>query len=1350
CTLIPAWSQPKLSFRHINKRNGLSQGSVFAITQDADGFIWLGTRDGLNRYDGYHLKIYRKGEPSSNGLVTSDIRGLYHDPLTKDIWICTSDELSVYHPQTDKFDTYAFPTTGSASASAEVRCVMRDSQQRLWAGTGDGLFIYLAEKDSFLRHENYLVAGTDHEYPDVQVLFEDQLGQLWIGARQGLSYVHVDDQIAAPISPENPTPLESELLHSNIKAILADDEGALWIGTHTKGVFKWEPSTQEVAHFLPNEKVRGSLCHERVRCMGKDIQGRIWVGTFLGLSIYDHKEEVFHTYQQENGNPKSLISSSIRSIFFDSGGGAWVGTYYGGVNYYNSNSLKFENYQPQSNGRSLSHPIISSFLEDDNGNIWIGTEGGGIDYWNRKTDQFSNFVKSDGSSSGLSGNNVKTIKLRNDSMWVGTYSKGLNLYHMGTRRWEHFSISDVPNSGFSGDNVYGLLLDGGDLWIATFGGGLHIMNLSTGERTIYTHDPLDSTSISSDRTRVLLKDKRGNIWLGTNLGLNRFSPASSHGFDRFLPNRRVYSLYESGKGIIWVGSYNDGLFALDQSGNILSHYQEKNGLPGHSIFGILEDKLGRIWVSTDNGIAKLNPKDDQITAFNYSDGLTNLEFNFNAYAKTRTGEMLFGGTEGFTSFNPQDIQVNTFVPPIVFTSLTSFNKAIQVGDASGLLSKSINNTTHLEFPYNKANFSIGFSALDFLNPENNHYAYKLEGLEQDWNYSTGASEVTYTLQKEGTYTLRVQASNNDGIWNPQERQILIQVTPPFWRSTWAYTLYPLLLALAIGGVIWFSRIRHRLQLEKLEKGQQEELHQAKLRFYTNITHEFRTPLTLIMGPTEELLAAHKGNRQLLSIKHNSQRLLGLVDQLLTFRKLETDHGKMEAAKGDILKFIKEIYLSFQEHARIRKITYEFYADEESIELWYDRNKLEIVFYNLLSNAFKFTPDGGKIGVDLQKEEASLIIRIKDSGPGISAEKKDLIFQRFYTEGQKKDFLRSSGIGLTVSKQLVDMHRGEISLMETEEVGTCFEVRLPMGKEHLKDHELINDFQSSENLKAYLKKSPSKAPSSHLPADGQADEKVCIPEKEKRILLLVEDNQEIRQYIKETFASSYKVITAEDGEKGLDAALQHMPDLIISDVMMPKMDGISLCSHLKSRLETSHIPVILLTARTGQIFKVEGLETGADAYITKPFSPYELSLRVNNLLESRDKIRSKFIKVLQIEPKEVTLTSSDEIFLTRAMEVVEVHMDDAFFQVEQFAREMAVSRALLFSKLKGITSQTPNNFVKTLRLKRAAQLLKGSDLGVSEIAFQVGFNDAKYFSKCFQKQFDKTPTSYRQSLASIEQ
>ncbi|MEM7511118.1 MAG: two-component regulator propeller domain-containing protein, partial [Bacteroidota bacterium] len=984
--ISPIWGQNATGFRHINKQDGLSQNTVFDIAQDGHGFMWFGTRDGLNKYDGYRMIVFRHQADDPESIISDDIRALYYDEEDSTLWICTPEGLSRYQEEQENFVNYPRFRTSFSSSMGVTRCVYRDTKNRLWAGSDKGLFQYHADEDSFLLRWPQNNLSLDSSPKDVWVIYEDRHETLWVGTDKGLFHV-VDEKNGIVLNPALEPSSALELPDQHIKTLNEDHEGNLWIGTEAAGMHCWNREMNVLQNFRHQSQNPSSLSHDNIRSVAVSPEGDIWAGTFLGLNKFLPGSKQFQHFFNKIDDGASLENSSIRSVFFDRRGSLWVGTYYGGVEYWDKESNRFQNYQRKAVGSCISHNVVSSFVEDEKGNLWIGTEGGGLNYFDRQSARFTSYQLED-PGSHISGNNVKTLLKDGDFLWIGTFTQGLNLFDLSSKQFTYFKTDPTSTSSLSSNNVYSLLKEDSILWIATYGGGLNLMNLSDNDVRRFQHDPEDTQTICTDLTRVLFKDDEGLIWLGTDAGLERVHLDKDGDLKilHLLPGIKVFSLQQSGAGDILVGSYSHGLFILDKEGKILENYTEVDGLPGHTIFGILEDQSGKIWLSTNNGLARFERKGNSFSTYNNSDGLSNLEFNFNAYAKTKKGELLFGGTNGFTLFNPKDIKINTYVPPVVFTALRSFYQPVRVNGKKNLPHQAINLTESLTFKNNQANFTLSFAALDYFNPANNRYAYMLEGLDQDWKYTQGQTEVNYTIQRPGKYTFRLKGANSDGIWNSQERQLTIRVQPPPSQSWWAYLLYGIFALMLSLAVIRFVNLRQNFQLEKVEKAKQQELHQSKLRFFTNIAHEFRTPLTLIIGPLEELTRKQEGpgpmQRQLLSIESNAHRLLRLVNQLLDFRKLETDHERLQVAEGNFVRFIEEIFLSFQENARLRNITYTFSVKQDKIDLWYDRDKMEKVCYNLLSNAFKFTLDGGEIEVNIDQEENLVCLEVKDNGKGI--------------------------------------------------------------------------------------------------------------------------------------------------------------------------------------------------------------------------------------------------------------------------------------------------------------------------------------------------------------------------------
>ena len=994
----------------------------------------------------------------------------------------TEQEVYLYHPATNQFQVKGFLAREQGDTlRLAAHSLLRDRQNYVWAGTEHGLYRYDEGTDLFIAMTLPLGSDVSKQNCSVRGLFEDAMGVIWIGSSCGLYRMVVEAEGAICFLSKPKDPTTHHMFDTRIDFITQDGSGRIWLGvqrsTTLSGslqpegeadrvvLFSWIPGSPPIHHqHHPTDPY--SLSDNDVRTLAVDKMGRVWVGTFLGLNIYEEASGRFIRHAQKVGNPLSLGGGSVRAIFFDTRGSAWVGTFYNGVSYYHPHAFRFTHHEPGGGEDELNHLVVSSFWEDASGNIWIGTEGGGINYWDRNTDTYQHFEYASQSVGGLRGTNVKTVIGQGDSVWIGRFGTGLDLYRPSIDSWQTFRAR--PN-GLSSNNVYDLLLHQGQLWIATYSGGLNVMDLASGAVQVFNRQEglADAHAIVSNRTVVLISDASGRIWVGTRKGLDRVEVREEESwiFHHYLRGKYISSLLCAQDRTLWVGTYQEGILVLDENGKQVGHFGQKEGLPGHSAFGLLEDENGHIWVSTDRGLARLDRRDGSITSYGYSDGVGNLEYNFNACYQARSGEMFFGGTRGFTSFFPSEVQTNTFVPPVVFTHLLSSNVRVRPGDKTGLLEVSLNETSELTFPYNDANITLGFAALDYLNPPHNHYAYQLEGLDQVWKYIKGQSEVSYTLQRSGTYTFRLKGGNSDGIWNPRERQLSITVLPPPWRNPFAYGLYAALVLLLLAGSFWFIRMRHRLQLDRVVIAQQEALHQAKLRFYTNITHEFRTPLTLILGPVEDLLrqgVSGQVERQMQAIQQNAQRLLRLVNQLLDFRSLEHDHAQLQVAAGNFVRFAEEIFLSFREQARIKGIDYQFQSSSPELPLWYDRDKLEKVLYNLLANAFRFTPPEGRIAMVLQDVGNHVTVDVYDSGPGVPEDLRPQIFERYiHDSAPDQHGAVGSGIGLTLARQLVGMHHGKLEITDSKAHGACFRIWLQKGKAHFSSLDIMTDLKAAK-------------------------------------------------------------------------------------------------------------------------------------------------------------------------------------------------------------------------------------------------------------------------------------------------
>lgn len=1327
-------AQSPMRFRHLGKKDGLSQNSVFAIAQDNRGVMWFGNREGLNAYDGYNFKVYQNIANTPKKLLYNDIRHLAYDPKRDALWIGGEKGLSRLNFLSGQFDHfYNSDSTSSNIQDNTIQSIYVDAKARVWVGTDKGMNVLAPGGEAFDNPK-----FSDQKDWATKAFLEDEQ-VMWIGTSTGLFILKGEENVAYPAAQYYPELAQLRNIH--FKTIHKTNTGQYWFGTLENGIFLWDKKNKELTSFQHQADDPNSLSNNNIRSVAVSQDGELWIGTWQGLNRYLPSKKGFQRILIDDFQEDGLKDNSIRSVYIDNKNNLWVGTYYGGINYLNEEFGRFRIYKHKAGINSLSFDVVSSFAETPEGNLWIGTEGGGLNFWNQKTDQFETVL--DKTEKSLSGRNVKTLLLDGPELYIGNFQEGLQLYNTQTKKTKHWTNDPTSTNTLSNNNVYALYKHQTTLWIGTFGGGLDRLDLSTNQFTNYKHDPLDSNSLSSDFIRAILPVKEEELWIGTGDGLNKITIKENELIEvkRFLPDTKIYILQYI-QDMIWIGTYHEGLICFNPKDNSTQAFTMQDGLPGNSILGIIQDETGDIWLSTNNGLSRFDYQQKSFTNYSHSDGLEDLEFNFNAFYQSKNGDLLFGGTHGYTRFNPSLLKANEQAPNLIFTDLIARNQSIKVQGEDRLLDQPIDQTDLITFNYGEANFTLRFAALDYTNPAGNRYAYRMKGLTDDWTYATGKPEATFTLQQEGNYTFELRGANKDGVWNETTRQLKIRVRPPMSRTWWAYLIYFTLAAIGVLGLTRFVRLQASYQLEKVEKERQEALHQMKLRFFTNVAHEFRTPLTLIIGPLEKLLqSAHKNGQsyyqnQLLTIYSNAQRMLNLVNQLLTFRKMEAGHDPLKVRLVDLNTLLEETYAAFFDYAQTYSINYQLELPPEKNQIWVDLEKIEKVLFNLLSNAFKFTPSEGQIKLSAQQMGDQISISVTDSGKGIAPDLQEQIFQRFYEKNneQGQNLIKGTGIGLALSRQLVELHQGQLTVESQVNQGAHFTIYLKKGKQHFKpEHFYKEDFKVDTSTVA--------APLALRSIKQAAIDGHQVIKKTDLKILIVEDNTEVLAFIQSIFLGEYQVITATDGLKGLEQAKKEMPDLILSDVMMPGMNGIDLCRTLKTQITTSHIPILLLTAKTLINDRIEGLKIGADDYLTKPFHPNELQLKVRNILKQRQIMRERFSEEKEFSPKDVAVTSSDEHFLEDLVRLVESNIGNPDFKIEQFAQELAVSRALLFIKIKALTNMTPKNFLKSFRLKRALQLLETEKLNVSEIAYAVGFKEPRYFSKVFQKEFGHSPSQF---------
>ncbi|MBF4507785.1 response regulator [Flavobacterium sp. JLP] len=1335
------FSQNKYRLKNISTADGLSQSSVIAIHQDKFGQMWFGTRDGLNKYDGSKFTIFRNDVTNKHSISNNDILSIEEDNSGK-IWVGTYNGLNCYDPVQNTFTRYLHTKTNHTISSNAIWSI-KEIGDEMWFGTSKGLTIYNKKNSKFT---SIFHSDTDaYTLPsnNIITILKTKKGEIWIGTTKGLCNL---------LSRKNGKFIFKNYLLNpvdqlNVQAIAEDTSGNLWIGTKNKGLLKFNKASNQFVSFLSDEKYRE--INTDIRSLAIDSQGSLWIGAYDGIYILGKDKSL----QKINSNNNSNGIDKVKSVFIDQKGSVWIGCYYKGVNIWDISNVNFSNYNQNSKKIPMSFDVVSSIIADKNQNIYFGTEGGGITVYNKNSETTS-YINS--KSGQTTKNDIKSMCLADDILWIGTFSKGLSAYNTISKRIEDNRIGSDLNALLKESGVYSIKSEkNGILWIGTFGKGLIRYDTIAKTFQVIGNDAAKPNFLTNNIIRTILVDQKNGIWVGTQNGLNfipsnNFSPNNysiKHYFfdSSSLSGDDILTLFQDSHKKIWVGTKAKGLHYYDGK-----KFNKINLRVGNtvitSIHSILEDDDKNLWISTNQGIIKYSTTQKTVVIYDQKDGLASNEFNDNSALKLDSNKFYFGSPSGATYFDAKKISINQYAPQVLITNLKIKNETINANDAAEILEKSIGYTKTITLDYDKANFSIDFAIPNYIRSKNNQYSYRLTGLENNWTI-TKNTEAIFAIQNPGTYVFEVRGANNDGVWNKVPTTLTVIVNPAPWRSIWAFLLYGILIGLGLYGLIWImkskARLKQKLELEYLETKRIEENNLAKLDFFTNISHEFRTPLTLILGPLQQILADYNGTnemyKKLLVIEGSANHLLSLINRLMDFRKLENHQVKLESAKGNIVKFTKEIFLSFIEYAKDGGYTYTFESSEEEILVYFDRYKLERVFYNLISNAFRYTPKGGKIHLKISHDSENIFIAIEDSGVGIAAEHIDKIFDLFFEvpmhNNVQKNYNKGTGIGLSIVKNIVKLHKGNIEVTNKEKAGVVFKVTLPLGREHLLDSEIIQDFKISDDIVQYT----SQLETSEISEPEDIND--FVVNEEKQTILIVEDHKVLRSFMKNLLKKEYNIIEAENGKIAYDKAIKHIPNLIISDVIMPEMVGTELCSKIKENLKTSHIPVILLTSRSSLVYKFEGLESGADDYISKPFNLIEFKLRVKNLLNSTERLKNKFTSDDNFIPSEITVSSLDEDLLKKAFKIVEENISNEQFDIPFFCSELGVSRTMLFLKIKAWTNYTPNEFIHEIRLKRAAQLLEQNKLNVSEISYKVGFNNPKYFSKCFQKKYGETPSQF---------
>ncbi len=1359
-------------FEQLTIDDGLSQNLITSIVQDHRGFLWFGTADGLNRYGGYDFKVYKNQPGNGQALADNAVSKLFEDSRGN-LWV-GAGALHRYNRMKDCFRQVI--TAGDLSGKKtmlQFQDIKEDHNGDLWiAVQGEGLYhLTFSGKDGAGREtgsseeeeKGYRLSKPFHflddenqEWKQGDVNFLIELNEsLWVTHEGGLSRLKASENGAFP-EPEEA--IFERIIFNDLERgiyynFLFEGPGAsLWIGTSSGLIHIPNPDSPGQYRFFPYPADYFPVEWEGIsRKIIADPDGKLWIATYNGVVVFDPQAGAYQLIRNDPDNAKSLSFNNIGDICLDEGGVIWLGTTGMGIDKYLSKGKPFHHYlDKQENKRVYS---TYGILADYTGNLWIAANAGELFRFDQNSGEVS-AVPPPPSGEWVICHTKKDPK---GFFWIVNNHQLVRLDPL-TNRMEEYEITGRDPAFYPSDSIAAIHIDyHGEMWL----GNTRMLNLfdpETGEM-----DPFVLPDLNLEKVEALHRDAKGRFWMATLRGLLRYEVNTGEwrlfqaaaGMADSLQHNRLKCLLPDPtdpERFLWIGTGGGGLQRLDMERGVFTVFTEQEGLANNFVYGILPDNTGRLWMSTNRGLSCFDRKSETFTNYGVEDGLQSNEFNSRAVFKSEQGALFFGGINGITAFFPWEIQSNPHVPPVVLTDLQLSYESVRHGTEGAPLTYSITETREVRLSHDQNNIAFEFSALDFSLPRKNRYRYMLEGFDKNWIEVGNERRAPYTNLPPGDYTFRVQGSNNDGIWNTEGAVIRVSIGSPPWKRWWAFGLYFLLAA--IGGYTVFRyisdrrKMREELRIKALEAKQLTELDQFKSRFFANVSHEFRTPITLIQGRIEELLGELHRNDQrekLFSMKRGSQQLLRLIEQLLDIARLESSKMKLAKMSGDVVAFLRRLTYSLESAANNKEIHLAFYAAEEHLMTVFDPDALQKIMQNLISNAVKFSSPGGEVRINVEKvrretpsrQSEWVRIEVTDRGVGISAEDLPNIFERFYQAGytsasQEKGF----GLGLALVKELVTLHGGEIKVQSEEGRWTTFTVDLPLVPPAAAEVETPAPPALNQRL-LELEMTELIAPpatGSSLLAGQQGLETVGA----KR-LLIVEDHPELRRYIAGLFKSEYKVIQAQDGEAGWEAAVEHVPDLIISDVMMPKLDGFEFSERLRNDERTSHIPVILLTAKAESMDRVKGLELGVDDYLVKPFNDRELKTRVDNLIRLRARLKEKYAQSLLAGVAAQGETREEE-FLNKVKATIEDQLEDENFGVETLARAVNMSTSQLYRKLTALTGLSSVQLIQRFRLERAAALLKQGRT-VTEVAYMVGLRSPAYFSQLFKKHFGCSPKEY---------
>lgn len=1284
-------------FKHYKVENGMSNNTVLTSIQDKDGFLWFGTKDGLNRFDGYHFKTFRSGKDPKTSLGSNYIQSLHE--FKNYIWVGTDKGLYSYDKKLEKFSFI------NEAINNRINDIDNDLKNNLWFISIGTLIKYNVD-----THETKMFDGRNSFY--ATSISCDKKGGIWVSSYDDLYHYSEATQSFDKINVQLPGSIFS------ISVIYALDSNSILIGTRDHGIFKYDVSSGKTTPF-------SSIAEKPVFVRQfKRNKDELWIASESGVYIYNLQNKTTRNLRKSPSDPYAISDNAAYSVTIDKENGVWIGTYFGGVNYHQKQYDQFKKYFPRKSENAIVGSAVREIKKDNQGNLWIGTEDAGLNKFNLQTRKFINF-KPDGTKSGLSFYNIHGVLPRGNKIWIGTFEHGLDILDANSGRvTKHY---DHNNSSFKSDFIVS--------FYETSDKKLYVIT-SVG---IYLYDDLNDSfkicDIFSESTHYtcMFKDSDGNLWAGSYRdGLFYYNPATKqkavyrHDYknDKSISNDFITSIFQDKQNNLWIATEN-GLNLFDAATKEFKKFGTKDGFPSNVIYSILQDDQQNLCITTSKGLVRFNYKTKSVKIFTTANGLLSDQFNYSSAFKDSNGDMYFGNLNGMISFNPKIFNTYPYNPPIFITGLQINNQDVIVNDADSPLDESVSYIKKITLNNDQSNFNIDFAALSYTAPELTQYWYKLDGLSEDWVYLNKNNKVFFTELPSGNYKFRVKSLSASGIWS-KEAVVEITLLPPFWASGYAFSLYFLLIA---GCLYWLLKRYHHMNIKEnnqkianLNNEKEKEIYHAKIEFFTNVAHEIRTPLTLIKSPLESLLKKTYESPDILPnlsiMENNTSRLLNLVNELLDFRKTEMEGLGLTFVETNISLIVKQLQSQFTPLIEERNISLKLELGEKNIYAFVDEEAIRKILSNLISNAIKYAKS--EVIITLFRDENSLEFIVKNDGNLIPKSLKSKIFEPFFrilgSETQT-----GTGIGLSLAHSLTELHNGTLKLQFLDDAMNTFVLKLPLRQQ--------SEFHLYKDTDATLKDS----------ADEFQNE--ITAKNTKTQILIVEDNLELLNFMSKELSTEYKIHKAVNGEEALKVIHNQTIHIVISDITMPVMDGIELCDRIKSNIETSHIPVILLTALSAVQSRIKGLESGADAYISKPFSMDFILAQIDNLLSNRRHVMEFYASSPLSHLKTIAHNTVDEEFIKKLDEIIDQNMADTSLSVESLADILLMSRSTLYRKIKDISNLSPNELINNARLKKAAELLLSGKYKVYEIAEIVGYNSQSSFSRNFQKSFSMSPSEF---------